>query len=76
MWMLASDVSPPKDGSWFLVWDQKSQWRDKPPVIAVRYLNGNIDSPPTNVDNKIVTNWSYWASIPPSPYSMRREIDA
>lgn len=26
----------PKDGRWILAWDLKHQWRDRPPVVAVR----------------------------------------
>ena len=66
MWIDASKTNPPADGTWFLIWDRKHQWRDRPPVVAVRYTT--IDATVVNDrDNNFYTNWSFWAPMPKGP---------
>ena len=66
MWIDASKNPPPADGTWFLIWDRKHQWRDRPPIVAVRYATKDAGSV-TDHNKKYYTNWSYWAPIPKGP---------
>jgi hypothetical protein len=52
----------PRDGTYFLAYDLKSLWRDRPPVAVVHFDDGFEDR-----FGYIYTNLTHWCELPEPP---------